>query len=85
MHDTDRSISDSDLEELIEFRRRKGGADPTSNALPNGGRLIRVPGVSVEGWNRPVVDVLFVAPPGYPFAQPDCFCLGEALGNGWRG
>lgn len=57
-----------------------GGADhaPLLTALPNGGYLIRVPGVAVEGWNRPTADVLFVAPPGYPAAQPDCFWVEPA-------
>ena len=61
------------LRELAEFRRKEGGAEPTTSPLPGGAVLIRVPAVSVTGWNRPAVDLLFVAPPGYPSAQPDCF------------
>src|SRR5690242_1144603 len=61
------------FEALVALRRSKGGADPSATALPNGGTLIKVPNVEVEGWNRPQVDILFVAPPGYPAAQPDCF------------
>lgn len=53
--------------------------------LPNGGVLIKVSGVKVEGWNRETADVLFVAPPGYPAARPDCFWVepsGFRLANG---
>jgi hypothetical protein len=33
-----------------------------------------VPGVDIgPGWSQPQVTVLFLAPPGYPAAQPDCF------------
>lgn len=76
---------DAQFEELTEFRRSDGGGDPTMTRLPNGGILIRVPSVKVEGWNRPEADVLFVAPPGYPAAQPDCFWVepnGFRLANG---
>jgi hypothetical protein len=46
----------------------------TAQRLPSGGQLITVPNVRlIPGWNRDVVTVLFVAPPGYPAAQPDCF------------
>jgi len=64
---------DKQVQELTAVRRSEGGADIVSTPLPNGGTLIRVPGVPIEGWNRPIVDVLFVAPPGYPAGQPDCF------------
>ncbi|MBI3504677.1 MAG: hypothetical protein HY059_07535 [Proteobacteria bacterium] len=64
---------DRQLQDLTEVRRVDGGPEPLRIDLPNGGVLIRVPGVRVTGWNRDVIDVLFVAPPGYPAAQPDCF------------
>lgn len=76
---------EAQLEELTAFRRGEGGADPTITRMPNGGVLIRVPAVSIEGWNRPAADVLFVAPPGFPAAQPDCFWVepnGFRLANG---
>ncbi|WP_077033068.1 E2/UBC family protein [Pelomonas sp. KK5] len=60
-----------DLKKRI--RERKWGGEVTMTAMPNGGMLIRVPAVPVKGWNRTEADVLFVAPPGYPSAQPDCF------------
>jgi hypothetical protein len=68
----------SQLQELVELRRGKGVAAPSATPLPNGGTLVRVPGVDVQGWNRPQVEVLFVAPPGYPAAQPDCFWVTPA-------
>jgi hypothetical protein len=61
------------LAELRILRERENAPAPTATPLPNGGHLISVPGVALRGWNRPVADVLFVAPPGYPGAQPDCF------------
>lgn len=66
------SISDQ-LQELAEHCAANGLQAPVSTRMPNGGMLIRILAVPVTGWNRPAVDVLFVAPPGYPAAQPDCF------------
>jgi hypothetical protein len=43
-------------------------------ALPNGAHLIRVSRHTLpKGWNRAEADILFLAPPGYPGGQPDCF------------
>ena len=63
----------SQFEELVRHCRANDLAAPQSTALPNGGTLIRIPALPVEGWNRPTADVLFMVPPGYPAAQPDCF------------
>ncbi len=42
--------------------------------LPSGAHLVTIPNVRIPaGWNQDVVTLLFVAPPGYPGAQPDCF------------
>jgi len=49
------------------------GTEVTMAQMSNGGSLIKVIGVPITGWNRPTADVLFVAPPGYPSAAPDCF------------
>lgn len=61
-------------------------ADALKEALPNGAWLIRIPEVRLPaGWNREAADILFVAPPGYPAAQPDCFWIapgGLRLENG---
>lgn len=61
------------LQQLSEHCASNGVQPPVSMNLSNGGMLIRIPAVRVTGWNRPTADVLFVAPPGYPAAQPDCF------------
>jgi hypothetical protein len=54
--------------------------------LPNGSHLIEVVGYPLpSGWNRKEATILFVAPPGYPGAQPDCFWIDPAgfrLANG---
>ena len=43
-------------------------------ALPGTGWIVRVPGVSLpDGWSKRSTEVLFIAPQGYPFANPDCF------------
>ena len=48
--------------------------------LPSGGILITVDNVQLpSGWNRDATSVRFVAPNGYPFAQPDCFWADEGL------
>jgi hypothetical protein len=60
------------LAELQRIREQDGAPIPTATPLPNGGHLISVPEFALgAGWNRPAVNVLFVAPPGYPGAQPD--------------
>jgi hypothetical protein len=62
------------LEALSAQRAQDGAPPPTCSALPNGGYLIAVSEVELgAGWNRERATVLFVAPPGYPAAKPDCF------------
>jgi hypothetical protein len=42
--------------------------------LPSGAHLVTVPHVALPpGWNQQTITILFLAPPGYPAAQPDCF------------
>lgn len=42
--------------------------------VPGTGVVIRVPDVSLpDGWSKTATSIRFVAPQGYPFAQPDCF------------
>lgn len=59
----------------LQAERAAESAVPVSmTPLPNGGYLIDIPEVDIgAGWNRKTANVLFVAPPGYPAAQPDCF------------
>lgn len=60
-------------------RAKEGAAAPTMEALPNGSYLITVPDVDIgAGWNRNTANVIFVAPPGYPAAPPDCFWVTPA-------
>ena len=76
---------DIQLGNLTEYCRALGCGDPRKTDLQNGGVLIQIAGVKVEGWNRPTADLLFVAPPGYPAGQPDCFWVepnGFRLANG---
>jgi hypothetical protein len=58
------------------------GADP----IANGGNLITIPKFKLPpGWSAKEVTLLFVAPAGYPAAQPDCFWVeptGLRLENG---
>ena len=64
---------------LAAEREREGAPPPTHIQLPNGAYLITVTGVNLgPGWNRNTATVLFVAPPGYPAAQPDCFWVEPA-------
>jgi E2/UBC family protein E len=47
---------------------------------PDGTALVTVPSVQLgPGWNQSTVTLTFVAPVGYPMAQPDCFWADEAL------
>lgn len=70
---------DRQLATLVELRERVGAPVPTCADLANGGKLITVPEVALgPGWNRETATVLFVAPPGYPAAQPDCFWVEPA-------
>jgi hypothetical protein len=41
---------------------------------PSGAHLVEVRKYQMpNGWNRKVVTLIFLAPPGFPAAQPDCF------------
>ena len=59
---------------LRALREQAGAPPPTQEPMSNGGYLITVPEVDIgSGWNCRKAKILFVAPPGYPAAQPDCF------------
>lgn len=48
--------------------------DATMTAVPGTGWVIRVPHITLPaGWSKGSTGVVFVAPQGYPFANPDCF------------
>ncbi len=66
---------------LQEFKNQ--GADIQRRA--DGSYLITIKGVDLPaGWNPQKVDILFIAPPGYPAAKPDCFWVSPPvrLSNG---
>ena len=55
---------------------------PAANVqpLPNGTTLVVIPGVALPpGWSRPSTTIYFLAPVGYPMAQPDCFWTDDDL------
>jgi hypothetical protein len=78
-------ISDQFEKLTDKISRKNPGADVMITPMSNGGVLIKVSQVELEGWNRPKADILFVAPPGYPNSAPDCFWVepsGLRLANG---
>lgn len=74
------------INQLADYCRQKEMAEPIVEKFPNGSHLIRIDNVDIgPGWNRQTANVLFVAPPGYPAGQPDCFWVepkGLRLANG---
>lgn len=61
--------------QLLALQQINAGAK--IELLRNGSYLVTVPDVALPaGWNRDIASVLFVAPPGYPAARPDCFWVG---------
>jgi hypothetical protein len=58
--------------QLDELRERFGEAHVDTTA--SGTMLVTVPGVRLpHGWSKASTAIRFFVPPGYPFAQPDCF------------
>ena len=49
--------------------------------LPSGVGLVVVPEVSIpKGWTQSTTTIRFLAPVGYPAAQPDCFWVDPGFG-----
>ena len=61
-------------------------AEATATPQVSGAYLIEIPEYRLpRGWNQEIVRILFLAPPGYPAARPDCFWVepvGLRLQNG---
>jgi len=58
-----------DLEQL-----RNVYPDAVLERRPDGSAFVSIPNFVLKtGWNRASVTVRFIAPVGYPLAQPDCF------------
>jgi hypothetical protein len=71
---------DQQFAELQSYLRDEKGLGAELQRLSTGGYLITVRNVPIKtGWSRAMVDVLFVAPPGYPAAKPDCFWVSPQL------
>lgn len=52
----------------------------TVSEVDGSGTLISLPPVDLPpGWNKPQTAVHFFAPPGYPYAKPDCFWADDDL------
>lgn len=66
------------LQELADHCAAANFGELSQSQLPGGAVLVRVADVPVTGWNRPTATILFVVPPGYPAAQPDCFWVEPA-------
>ena len=60
--------------QFTRFKKRYNAAEITE--LPSGAALITVPNSAIPpGWNIGVSTIRFIAPVGYPNAQPDCFWI----------
>lgn len=58
--------------QILELQGQYPGT--TARVLPSGAMLVNVPNVELpSGWSKPTTGVLFIAPNGFPHAQPDCF------------
>jgi hypothetical protein len=61
-------------QQIKELKEQYSGALVTQQT--SGAYLIEIPNYRMPlGWNRELVSILFLAPPGYPAAQPDCFWI----------
>ena len=70
---------DAEFAALAAFCERQGWSACPMQALPSGGNIVRIENVRlVHGWNRQTATLLFLAPPGYPAAKPDCFWVEPA-------
>jgi hypothetical protein len=66
--------------ELQGYLRDEKKLEAELQSLSNGGYLVTIKSVPIRtGWNCQTVDVLFMAPPGYPAAKPDCFWVTPQL------
>ena len=74
------------LEQQLQEFQATVSAAASLTRLPSGAHLVTIPNVTMPpGWQQKIVTILFLAPPGYPAAQPDCFWVepnGIRLENG---
>lgn len=57
--------------QINELQRYRDGVVVTEQ--PSGAYLVEIPHKLPAGWNKKEVMIIFLIPPGYPGAQPDCF------------
>ncbi len=66
--------------ELQSYLRDEKGLVGNLQRLSTGGHLVIIKDVPIKnGWDRSVVEVLFLTSPGYPAAKPDCFWVSPQL------
>lgn len=74
------------LEQDLEYLREAVGGTVDVAALPSGANLVEIRDHRLPaGWSRTTGTILFVAPPAFPVAKPDCFWVeptGLRLANG---
>lgn len=64
----------SRIENDIDELKAKFGDRLVVTSLQSGARLIEIRDYKlVPGWDQEFVTILFIAPPAFPAAQPDCF------------
>ena len=64
--------------QVAELQQHNPGT--TTQSLPSGATLIVIPNVDLPtGWSKNTTTVLFLAPVGFPHAQPDCFWVDADL------
>jgi len=57
----------------------RGCGNASLRRLPSGAQLVTIPELKLPpGWKPKIVTLMFLAPPGYPAAKPDCFWLSPA-------
>lgn len=60
--------------ELQTEELKRQHPDTVVTPQPTGAHLVEIRNFELPpGWNRKVATIIFLAPPGYPAAQPDCF------------
>lgn len=66
--------------ELQSYLHNEKKLDGELQHLNTGGHLVIIKNVPIKnGWSHSMVDVLFLASPGYPAAKPDCFWVSPQL------
>jgi hypothetical protein len=72
------------FEDLRTYLREHKNLDAGMVPLASGGKLVTVRNVPLVGWKNEQADIVFLVPPGYPGAKPDCFwaCPQVRLANG---